>query len=68
MPVITTGYDHYTRHVVGRSIRAVTAPRFTVTRAPQRAADFVANHFLLLAAHFMMLLLLLLIVITDMIK
>jgi len=52
MPTITAGYDHYTRRVVARGVCAQAALRFTVMRVPQRAADFVANHFVLLATRF----------------
>ena len=53
MPAITVGYDYYTRRVAGRDVRVQSATKFTVmwtmTHVPVRAADFVANHFVLLA-------------------
>ena len=48
MPAITIGCDHYTPSM----LCAQAATRFPATRVLQRAADFIANHFLLLAALF----------------
>jgi len=52
MPSATVGYDHYTRRVVGRGVCPQAAPKFTImwtmTHVPRRAAEFVANHFVLL--------------------
>ena len=48
------GLNPYTRVVVGRGQRTTAAPTFavmwTMTRVPERAVDFVPNHFVFLAA------------------
>jgi len=50
---IGLGFNPYTRAVVGRGLRTTAAPTFavmwTMTRVPQRAVDFVPQHFVFLA-------------------